>query len=272
MSNALADSPGSIAPTTDGSAALPSLGDALFRISAATAAWFVLISLGAAALVHAVWRPSRFREIRLWLPLSHGVGPRAPGFRGCRADLRNHRHIRHRDAHCGPDQLRYRRLFERGMPYLSCVAPVASAIELLAGIPSIIYGMWGLFVFVPFMSDHIEPWLTDHLGPLPLIGFLFDGPPLGIGMLTAGIILAVMVLPFISSVMRDVFALVPPQLAGSRLWPRRDTLGGRARCGPALHTHGCCRRHLPRPWPRARGNHGRDLCSRQRASGQRVIA
>ena len=97
--------------------------------------------------------------------------------------------------------------------------PVASAIELLAGIPSIIYGMWGLFVFVPFMSDRIEPWLTDHLGPLPLIGFLFDGPPLGIGMLTAGIILAVMVIPFISSVMRDVFALVPPALARSRLLP-----------------------------------------------------
>ena len=90
--------------------------------------------------------------------------------------------------------------------------PVASAIELLAGIPSIIYGMWGLFVFVPFMSDHVEPWLIDNLGPLPIIGALFDGPPLGIGMLTAGIILAVMVIPFISSVMRDVFSLVPPPL------------------------------------------------------------
>ena len=90
--------------------------------------------------------------------------------------------------------------------------PIASAIELLAGIPSIIYGMWGLFVFVPFMSDHVEPWLADNLGPLPAIGFLFDGPPLGIGMLTAGIILAVMVIPFISSVMRDVFGLVPTQL------------------------------------------------------------
>ena len=90
--------------------------------------------------------------------------------------------------------------------------PVAAAVELLAGIPSIIYGMWGLFVFVPFMSDYIEPWLTDVLGPIPLIGNLFDGPPLGIGMLTAGIILGVMVIPFISSVMRDVFALVPTTL------------------------------------------------------------
>lgn len=90
--------------------------------------------------------------------------------------------------------------------------PVAAAIELLAGIPSIIFGMWGLFVFVPIMSDRIEPWLNDNLGAIPGIGALFSGPPLGIGMLTAGIILGIMVIPFISAVMRDVFALVPGQL------------------------------------------------------------
>ncbi|MGH7211153.1 MAG: phosphate ABC transporter permease subunit PstC [Acetobacteraceae bacterium] len=90
--------------------------------------------------------------------------------------------------------------------------PVAAAIELLAGIPSIIFGMWGLFVFVPIMADYVAPWLNDHLGPIPGIGALFSGPPLGIWMLTAGIILAIMVIPFISSVMRDVFTLVPPQL------------------------------------------------------------
>ncbi len=91
-------------------------------------------------------------------------------------------------------------------------APVAAAVELLAGIPSIIYGMWGLFVFVPFMSDRIEPWINDNLGAIPGIGPLFSGPPLGVGMLTAGIILGIMVIPFISSVMRDVFALVPASL------------------------------------------------------------
>jgi phosphate transport system permease protein len=90
--------------------------------------------------------------------------------------------------------------------------PVAAAIELLAGIPSIIFGMWGLFVFVPVMSDYVEPWLNDTIGPIPGIGALFSGPPLGIGMLTAGIILGIMVIPFISAVMRDVFALVPAQL------------------------------------------------------------
>ena len=93
--------------------------------------------------------------------------------------------------------------------------PVATAIELLAGIPSIIYGMWGLFVFVPFMSDFVEPWLNDNLGPLPFLGALFSGPPLGIGTLTAGIILGVMVIPFISSVMRDVFLVVPVTLKES---------------------------------------------------------
>ncbi len=72
--------------------------------------------------------------------------------------------------------------------------------------------MWGLFIFAPVMSDYVEPWLNDTLGTLPGVGALFQGPPLGIGMLTAGIILGIMVIPFISSVMRDVFSLVPPQL------------------------------------------------------------
>jgi phosphate transport system permease protein len=93
--------------------------------------------------------------------------------------------------------------------------PVAAAIELLAGVPSIIYGMWGLFVFVPFMADHVDPFLDATLGPLPGIGALFSGPPMGIGMHTAGIILAIMVIPFISAVMRDVFMLVPPSLRES---------------------------------------------------------
>jgi len=93
--------------------------------------------------------------------------------------------------------------------------PVSTAIELLAGIPSIIYGMWGLFVFVPFMGDKIDPWLDEHVGPLPIIGPLFQGPPIGLGMLTAGIVLAVMVIPFISSIMREVFITVPVQLKES---------------------------------------------------------
>ncbi len=93
--------------------------------------------------------------------------------------------------------------------------PVAAAVELLAGIPSIIYGMWGLFSFVPLMAKYVLPWLTAHLGPIPWLGPLFQGPPLGIGMLTAGIVLGIMVVPFISSVMRDVFLTVPASLKES---------------------------------------------------------
>ncbi len=93
--------------------------------------------------------------------------------------------------------------------------PLGIAIELLAGIPSIIYGMWGLFVFAPAFQEHVQPWLIDHLGTIPMLGFLFQGAPIGIGILTAGIILAIMVIPFIASVMRDVFEIVPPLLKES---------------------------------------------------------
>lgn len=93
--------------------------------------------------------------------------------------------------------------------------PIAVAIELLAAIPSIIYGMWGLFVFAPFMALHVEPWLIAHLGPLPVVGALFSGPPIGIGMLTAGIVLGVMIVPFIAAVARDVFSAVPTALRES---------------------------------------------------------
>jgi phosphate transport system permease protein len=93
--------------------------------------------------------------------------------------------------------------------------PLGTAIELLAAIPSIIYGMWGLFVFVPLFQSHVQPLLIDTLGRLPGVGALFEGPPLGIGMLTAGLILSIMVIPFIAAVMRDVFELVPPLLKES---------------------------------------------------------
>jgi len=90
--------------------------------------------------------------------------------------------------------------------------PIAIAIELLAGIPSIIYGIWGLFVFAPFVQKHIQPFLIDTFDGVPLLGSLFEGPPYGIGMLTAGFILAIMVLPFITAISRDVFEAVPPVL------------------------------------------------------------
>jgi len=93
--------------------------------------------------------------------------------------------------------------------------PVATAIELLAAIPSIIYGMWGFFVIVPFMAQYVQPTLSDALQDVWLIGPLFEGPPIGAGIFTAALILAVMILPFIAATMRDVFASVPPMLKES---------------------------------------------------------
>src|SRR3954470_24631786 len=111
--------------------------------------------------------------------------------------------------------------------------PLGTAIEMLAAIPSIIYGMWGLFVFAPLFQLHVQPLLKAALGNVPALGTLFSGPPIGIGMLTAGIILAVMVIPFVAAasgaglvlavvvilfvtaIMRDVFELVPPMLKES---------------------------------------------------------
>lgn len=104
-------------------------------------------------------------------------------------------------------------LTELAPPWLR--RPLATAIELLAAIPSIIYGMWGLFIFAPWFGDHAQPFLISTLGSVPVVGELFQGPPMGIGMLTAGIILAVMVIPYITAVMRDVFELTPPMLKES---------------------------------------------------------
>jgi len=93
--------------------------------------------------------------------------------------------------------------------------PIGVCIELLAGIPSIIYGIWGLFVFAPWLQSMLQPALIDTLGALPGVGFLFAGPPLGIGIFTAGLILGIMVLPFVTAIMRDVFEAVPPMLRES---------------------------------------------------------
>jgi len=102
--------------------------------------------------------------------------------------------------------------------------PIGIAIELLAGIPSIIYGIWGLFVFAPFLQQYVQPFLIAVFGEIPVLSTLFEGPPYGIGILTAGLILAIMVLPFITAISRDVFEAVPPVLKeaayglGSTTW------------------------------------------------------
>ncbi len=93
--------------------------------------------------------------------------------------------------------------------------PIGTAIELLAAIPSIIFGMWGFFVIVPVMAEYIQPWFIDTFGDLPVIGVLFSGAPFGTGILTAALILAVMIIPFIAATMRDVFLTVPPMFKES---------------------------------------------------------
>jgi phosphate transport system permease protein len=90
--------------------------------------------------------------------------------------------------------------------------PIASCIELLAAVPSIVFGIWGLFVLAPVLQHSVQPWLIGTFGNLPWIGRLFRGPPYGIGLMTAGFVLAVMVLPFITSVMREVFLATPRSL------------------------------------------------------------
>lgn len=93
--------------------------------------------------------------------------------------------------------------------------PLGTAIELLAGVPSIVYGIWGLFIFAPLFADHVQPHLQAWFGDVPVIGGWFAGPPIGVGILTASIVLSMMVIPFIASVMRDVFETVPPVLKES---------------------------------------------------------
>jgi phosphate transport system permease protein len=104
-------------------------------------------------------------------------------------------------------------LTELSPPWLR--RPLGTAIEMLAAIPSIIYGMWGLFMFAPLFQKYIQPSLIAVLSPIPGIGVLFKGPAFGIGIFTAGLILAIMIIPFITAVMRDVFELVPAMLKES---------------------------------------------------------
>ena len=93
--------------------------------------------------------------------------------------------------------------------------PLGTAVELLAAVPSIIYGMFGLFVFAPLFADYFQVPVQNVLGGMPLVGFLFGGSTNGFGILAAGIVLAFMVLPFVAAVMRDVFEIVPPVLRES---------------------------------------------------------
>ena len=141
--------------------------------------------------------------------------------------------------------------------------PVGTAIELLAAVPSIIYGMWGFFVIAPVMAEYIQPFVIDTFDGIPLLEDLFAGPPFGTGILTASLILAVMVIPFIAATMRDVFETVPPVLQGIGLRRRLHHLGGDALDRDPLHAGLGGRRHHAGARPRAGRDHGGDLRHRQ---------
>jgi len=127
--------------------------------------------------------------------------------------------------------------------------PLGIAIELLAAIPSIVYGMWGLFIFAPLFATYFQEPVGNILSSVPIVGALFSGPAFGIGILAAGVILAIMIIPYIASVMRDVFEQTPVMMKESAY-----------------------RRHNARPWPRARRNHGGDLYHRQHLPARQRLA
>ena len=185
------------------------LGDKLFEYGTAGAAWLVLILLGGIALSMAWGGRLAFKTFGLgfitsgnWDAVNGQFGALVPIY-GTLASSAIALII------AVPVSLGIA-LFLTDIAPRWLRGPVGIAIELLAAIPSIIYGMWGLFVFAPFLAQHVEPWVNDHLGQWPVLGPLFSGPPIGIGLLPAGIVLGIMIIPFISAVARDVFSAVPP--------------------------------------------------------------
>jgi ABC-type phosphate transport system permease subunit len=138
--------------------------------------------------------------------------------------------------------------------------PLGTAIELLAAIPSIVYGMWGLLVFAPIFSSYVQVPLQNVFGGIPGIGALFQGPPIGIGILCASIILAIMIIPFIASVMRD------------GLRPGRDHLGSGVAGRASLHQDRRHRRHHAGSGARTRRDHGDHVRHRQREPAQQHFA
>jgi phosphate transport system permease protein len=187
------------------------LGDAAFRHFTRIAAYAVLILLGGVmvALIDGslpVWREFglSFVTQQRWNPVTEKFGALAPIYGTVVTSL-----IAMLMA--VPIGLLIAMFLTELCP-LWLRRPIGIAIELLAGIPSIIYGIWGLFVFAPFLQTTLQPFLIGLFGNIPLLSSLFAGPPYGIGVLTAGLILAIMVLPFITAISRDVFEAVPPVL------------------------------------------------------------
>ena len=187
------------------------LGDAAFRHLTRTSAITVLIILGGiiVSLIHGAWPALHqfgfnFLINESWNPVTENFGAISPIYGTIVTSI-----IAMLIA--VPIGL-FIALFLTELCPMWLRRPIGIAIELLAGIPSIIYGIWGLFVFAPFLQQYVQPFLIAVFGNVPGLSTLFAGPPYGIGVLTAGLILAIMVLPFITSISRDVFEAVPPVL------------------------------------------------------------
>ncbi|MDP8985963.1 MAG: phosphate ABC transporter permease subunit PstC [Pseudomonadota bacterium] len=186
----------------------------MFRAATLTAALLVLLILGGVALslVRGSWPALRhfgfaFVSREIWNPVTDEYGALAPIYGTVVTSLIAM-------ALAVPTGFGIALfLTELCPPMLK--RPIGVAVELLAAVPSIIFGIWGLFVLAPVLQRHVQPWLIEHAHPVPVLGKLFMGPPFGIGILTAGIVLAIMVLPFIAATMRDVFDTVPAMLKES---------------------------------------------------------
>ncbi len=186
-------------------------GDVVFRNVTYAAALFVLVVLGAVgvSLVIGAWPAIRafgpgFLVSQSWNPVTENFGGLAPIYGTIVTSL-----IAMLIA--VPIGMGTAIFLTESCPQV-LRRPIGTAIELLAGIPSIIYGIWGLFVLAPVLQTTVQPALIGTFGSLPVLSSLFEGPPYGIGVLTASLILSIMVLPFITAVSRDVFETVPPAL------------------------------------------------------------
>ncbi len=187
------------------------LGDTVFHLLTLAAAWAVLILLGGviASLVLGSMPAIKafglnFLSTEAWNPVTEKFGAMAPVYGTIVTSLIAM-------AIAVPSALGIAIFLTELCPFV-LRRPIGIAIELLAGIPSIIFGIWGLFVMAPFLQEHVQPRLITAFADVPVLSRLFAGPPYGIGVLTAGIILAVMVLPIVTSISRDVFDTVPPVL------------------------------------------------------------
>ncbi len=186
----------------------------IFRSATMAAAMLVLVILGGVfiSLVHGAWPALKhfgfsFVTREIWNPVTDQYGALAPIYGTVVTSLIAM--LLAVPAGFGVALF----LTELCPPLLK--RPIGVAVELLAAVPSIIFGIWGLFVLSPVLQRHVQPWLIAHLGGVAVIGPLFKGPPFGIGILTASVVLAIMVLPFIAATMRDVFDTVPPMLKES---------------------------------------------------------